>query len=272
MRVESLSIYPVKSLRGHQVARAEVVRWGLEGDRRWGVVDPEGEPVTGREVHALLGIRAEHRPEDGGLRLTAPSLGTLEVSPPYDGPLVDVGFSRLAQARGCSSSVDEWLSEAAGERVRLVWQDDPTARTVSARHGGMPGDVLNLADAAPILLTSNASLTQLQDWVGPEGPQMSMTRFRPNVVVDGAEPFAEDSWAEVRIGGVVLRRSSLCDRCVMTTIDPETIETSHEPIKTLARHRRWDGATWFGILLVPVVGGAVEVEAEVVVDQSSVGR
>lgn len=266
MRVESLSIYPVKSLRGHQVPQAEVAPWGMEGDRRWGVVDATGEPVTARQVQALLGIQAEHCPADGGLRLTAPGLGTLEVSPPYDGPLVAVGFSRLPQARGCDSRVDAWLSEAAGERLRLVWQDDPTARSVSSRHGGRPGDVLNLADAGPILLTSNASLAQLQDWVGADGPEISMTRFRPNVVVDGTEPFAEDAWEEIQIGGVGLRRASLCDRCVMTTINPETLETGHEPVKTLARHRRWDGATWFGVRMVPVVTGAIDTDADVIVD------
>ncbi|MBA2445632.1 MAG: MOSC domain-containing protein [Nocardioidaceae bacterium] len=265
MRVESLSIYPVKSLRGHQVPHAEIAPWGIVGDRRWGVVDAAGDPVTARQVHALLGIRAEHRPADGGVRLQASGLGSLEVLPPSHGPLLDVGFSRLPQARGCGAQVDAWVSEAAGERLRLVWQDDPSARTVSSRHGGRPGDVLNLADAGPILLTSNASLEQLQDWVGASGPEISMTRFRPNVVVDGTEPFAEDLWEQIEIGDVVLRRASLCDRCVMTTIDPETLETGHEPVKTLAKHRRWGGATWFGIRMVPVVTGPIERNAEVIV-------
>lgn len=272
VRVESLSLYPVKSLRGHQVARAEVAPWGMQGDRRWGVVDASGEPVTARQVHALLGIRAEHRPADGGLRLTAPGLGTLEVDPPYTGHLVAVGFSRLSQARSCATGVDAWLSEAAGERLRLVWQDDPRARTVSARHGGRPGDVLSLADAGPILLTSNASLVKLQDWVGADGPEISMTRFRPNVVVDGTEPFAEDLWEEISIGEVVLRRSSLCDRCVMTTIHPDTLDTGHEPLRTLARHRRWDGATWFGVRMVPVVTGTIESNTEVSVDAADSNR
>lgn len=265
MRVESLSIYPVKSLRGHHVPRAEIAPWGMQGDRRWGVVDAAGDPVTARQVRALLGIRAEHRSADGGVRLTAPGLSSLDILPPSDGPLVDVGFSRLARTRGCDAGVDAWLSEAAGECLRLVWQDDPSARTVSSQHGGRPGDFLNLADAGPVLLTSSASLGQLQEWVGAAGPEISMTRFRPNVVVDGTEPFAEDSWEQIQIGEVVLRRASLCDRCVMTTIDPETLETGHEPIKTLAKHRRWDGATWFGIRTVPLVTGAIERNAEVMV-------
>ena len=42
-----------------------------------------------------------------------------------------------------------------------------------------------------------------------------------------------------------------CDRCVMTMLDPGTAAKGMEPIATLARHRRWDGKTWFGINLVP---------------------
>ena len=37
----------------------------------------------------------------------------------------------------------------------------------------------------------------------------------------------------------------------MTTINPDTAAKGKEPIATLARHRRWDGKTWFGVNLVP---------------------
>ena len=82
---------------------------------------------------------------------------------------------------------------------------------------------------------------------------MAHRRFRPNVVVAGGEPFAEDAWSSVRIGDVPFRATMVCDRCVMTTIDRDDLRTGKEPIRTLARHRRWDGATWFGIRLTPVL-------------------
>lgn len=91
-----------------------------------------------------------------------------------------------------------------------------------------------------------------------------MLRFRPNVVIDGEAPFAEDSWPRVRIGEVEFRTAEVCDRCVMTTIDPETLATGKEPVRTLARYRHWDGKTWFGTRLVPLGEGELRVGDEVV--------
>jgi uncharacterized protein len=90
------------------------------------------------------------------------------------------------------------------------------------------------------------------------GP-LAMARFRPNVVIDGEVPFAEDSWGELCIGSVRFRRAELCDRCVITTIDPVALSRGREPLRTLARHRRWDGHTWFGTRLVPRTGGMLRV-------------
>jgi uncharacterized protein YcbX len=78
-----------------------------------------------------------------------------------------------------------------------------------------------------------------------------MTRFRPNVVVRGAPAWAEDGWRRIRIGDVTFRVVKGCDRCVLTMIDPETLAKTKEPIATLARHRRWDGATWFAMNVIP---------------------
>ncbi len=100
------------------------------------------------------------------------------------------------------------------------------------------------------------SETQGEEWLGREA---ATRRFRPNVVVDGEEPFAEDRWGRVRIGELTYRRSELCDRCVMATIDLDLLTTTKEPIRTLARHRTWDGVTWFGIRLVPESSGTVAV-------------
>jgi hypothetical protein len=92
-----------------------------------------------------------------------------------------------------------------------------------------------------------------------------MERFRPNVVLDGdLEPFAEDDWVEVQVGEVRLRVSEPCDRCPVPGIDPATQQVTGEPLRTLARHRRRDGRTWFGIRLVPVTTGAVRVGDPVV--------
>lgn len=138
----------------------------------------------------------------------------------------------------------------------------PRERSVNPSNGGADGDVLSLADPGPLLLTSDRSLAQLQEWVGEE-PHISMMRFRPNVVVDGGQAFEEDTWPGVRLGDLEFRVQQTCDRCVMTTIDPVTLAKGPEPLRTLARHRKWDGKTWFGVWLVPQSVGGIELGDEV---------
>ena len=121
-------------------------------------------------------------------------------------------------------------------------------------------------------LTATASLRQLNDWIvdetalrdepRPVSP-LPMRRFRPSVVVDTEIPFEEDRWTRLRIGTVAFRVVKRCDRCVLTTIDPDTLESGKEPIRTLARHRRSDGKVWFGVNLVPDGVGTISVGDDV---------
>ena len=120
--------------------------------------------------------------------------------------------------------------------------------------------VVSFADGYPMLMASTNSLDLLNDWIaeGPrpdEGP-LPVTRFRPNLIVSGALPFAEDGWVRIRIGEATFRVTKGCSRCVLTTLDPETGDKQMEPITTLARHRRWDGKTWFAANVIPDTPGA----------------
>jgi hypothetical protein len=265
MRVVSLHVHPVKSLAGVSPVQARLDERGIGGDRRWGVVDPDGAKVTAREEHALLALRAEPLP-GGAVRLTDASGGVLDVPAPVDAAPVPVAFSGQTLARPAGEASDAWLSERVGRPLRLVWQDDDTVRPVRPDLGGRAGDRNSLSDAAPVHVTTDASLARLNDWLvetalerGEQpGEPIGHDRFRPNVVVDGDEPFAEDAWRHVTIGDVPFRATMVCDRCVMTTIDRAELVTSKEPIRTLARHRRWDGATWFGIRLTPVLPVAAD--------------
>jgi uncharacterized protein len=269
--VVRVRLYPVKSLGGVDVATADVEPWGLRGDRRWMVVDASGDVVTARERHALLSIRAT--PDDaGGVTLEAGGRSSLHVPAPQGPVDVPVGISRLDRATAAGHEADRWLSDVLGEPVRLVWLDDPARRPVSPAHGGRAGDPLSLADAGPLLLTSTSSLARLEQWMRQEADRrgeadpvaLDMLRFRPNVVIEGdVEPFAEDRWRSLRLGECTYRFAEHCDRCVITTLDPGTQRGGKEPLRTLARHRQWDGKTWFGVRLVPTSGGSLSVGDEV---------
>ena len=261
--VTALHHYPVKSMRGVATAEAVVEPWGLAGDRRWMVVDETGECVTAREHPALLLLTPEATV--AGLRLSAPGSTALDVAAPARRVEVSVHGNKHQgrqplMATDAGDEAAAWLSAYLGRTVRLVHADDRTSRRLNPRFTA-PTDSTAFADAYPVLLATEESLAMVNDWVaeGPraaEGP-LAMRRFRPNVVVAGAPAFAEDGWRRIRIGGAVFRAPKGCDRCVMTTTDPDTAARGKEPIASLARHRRWDGATWFGMNLVPDTPGAV---------------
>ena len=268
MRVTGVRVYPVKSMVGIGVDEAIVEPWGLAGDRRWAVVDEAGTSLTARQLRPLLGFRAE--PLDAGaIRILDAEGGSLIAEPPVNTVAIAVSHSRQGSARPAPDDANDWLSKRLGRPVNLVWQPDPTARSISDKRGGRPGESLSLADAGPLLLVSEASLDQLTRWIdqdfGPHEP-LDVIRFRPNVIVDGTEPFAEDSWISVRIGDVSFRTTMQCDRCVMTTIDPTTLAGGKEPIRTLARYRKSGSNVWFGIRLVPTSAGTIRVADPVVAE------
>ncbi|MEV4185712.1 MOSC N-terminal beta barrel domain-containing protein [Streptosporangium canum] len=261
MELAEIRTYPIKSTKGILRPSAHVLPWGLEGDRRWAVVDPLGELIWVGEHPQLLSVSAAETPE-GGLRLSAKAMGELKV-PPATGDTIPLGCSNLDRAVLAHADAHEWFTRLLGRPARLIWLDDPRRRTVTEKQGGLWD--------GPLLLVSRSSLQRLDDWIAegamerqehPPGP-LDVARFRPNAVIDGAEPFAEDAWTSVRIGEIDFRVSELCDRCAATIWDPATQDRGKEPLRTLAKHRRWDGKTWFGIRLVPRNLGELRVGDEV---------
>lgn len=253
LSLTSIHRYPVKSCRGESLATAYVEPWGLAGDRRWMVVDEAGVAVTARELNRMLLMHPEITPD--GLVVTAPDLSPLHVATPDPSSQIQVELwgSHLTAA-SVGGEADAWFSKALGRSVRLVHLDDPTRRPTSPAFSE-PGDRVSFADGYPLLLATEASLNALNDVIveasqGIHGP-LPMTRFRPSVVVAGAEAWAEDDWRRVRIGDATFRVVKGCARCVMTTVDPDTGLREKEPIASLARVRRWDNKTWFAINLVP---------------------
>lgn len=263
MRVARLRIYPVKSLAGGDVDSATVNPWGLDQDRRWGLVDDFGAKVTAREHNQLLGLSARAL-SDTAVRLSRGDNDTVDVDITGGGDTIAVDHTGQGTAIAVRGEVNQWLSARLGLSVRLVWQPDPTARSIAADDGGIPGDVLSLADAAPLLLIAESSMHQLDEWAGGDSHPLDPVRFRPNVIIDGGTPFAEESWTGVTIGDVRFRTTMICDRCVMTTIEPSTLVRGKEPIRSLAAHRRRDRKTWFGIRLAPLNPGRIHLGDPVV--------
>lgn len=282
--LRAISIHPVKSTAGRPVPSAQVTRAGLVGDRRWMVVDTAGTLVSARECRPLLQVVADTPQSDPSLgavlRLSVPSgPPALELAEPAHGPVVPVALHRhRLSAREVGPAADDWLRAATGRGdLRLVWCHEPSARELNPQFS-QPGDHAAFPDGYPVTVATEASLARLNEWIAQHGAEqgeparapLPMTRFRPNLVVAAddptdLEPFAEDRWRSLTVGSVSFRVAKGVDRCVMTTIDPGSLAGGKEPIRTLARHRQWDGLTWFGSQLIPEAVGHIAVGDEITV-------
>ncbi|MFI9643719.1 MOSC domain-containing protein [Micromonospora sp. NPDC051925] len=255
MRVTSIHTYPVKGCHRMDRDTARVEPWGLDGDRRWLIVDENGLGLSQHQHRELVRMRAVTRP--GGLTLDAPGLPSLELTEPTGGEAIQVRVYRdrpPAPVRAAGPEADRWLSRLLGRTARLVWLDDPTRNLVPWPVSAGSSAELSFADGTPLLLTNTASLDAFNGWLlesgSPEGP-LPMIQFRPNLVISGAGPWAEGEWVgrRIRIGGAMFHGASECDRCVVATIDQETGERGREPLRMLGARRNIGQKLLFGLQL-----------------------
>jgi uncharacterized protein len=258
--------YPVKSLRGSACERTEVELLGLKGDRRFLVVDASGRFQTIQQLPKMVQIEAEMT--EGGIRLSHHDAGTCLVSFPQKGaPEESVTiWDDSVSAVQAGPEADAFLSQVLGKPLRLVYLADAKGRPVDPSVSAGK-DHVSFADVTPILLTASSSLAELS---ARAGAAIDMRRFRPNLVVAGAAPFAEDKWRHIRIGAVHFRVVKPCARCTITTRDPDTGEEidPYEPLRTLKRfHRARNGSAIFGQYMIPDNEGVVSVGDEIEVLQ-----
>ena len=258
--VSSLIYYPIKACRGFEVHTASVVRMGLEHDRRMMVVTPDGEFLTQREYPRLALVTPKLG--NGTLELCAPSYDSIQLGIQTSGfPIsVSVWSSRGVQAIDQGEEAAVWFSDWLGAEVRLVHIADGYIRKVNPAYAVNIDDHTGFADGYPILLTSEEGLQDLNSRLETPVP---MNRFRPNLVVKGCEPFAEDTWNRIRVGDVELAVVKPCARCEVTTIDKNTLERSKEPLKTLGKYRKHKLGAIFGQNVIPLNEGTLQLGTNV---------
>ncbi|MGZ8458311.1 MAG: MOSC domain-containing protein [Gemmatirosa sp.] len=278
LRVASLHVHPVKSLRGVAVGAADVGDLGLALDRRWMLVDDAGVFLTQREdagmalLHTTL-VAPAGTAHDApvtlahAVRVHAPSGATLDLAPPPP----DARRRRVriwaheVEACDAGADFDAWFSDALRRPCHLMWMPDDTRRPID-HDAATPDDRAAFSDAFPVLVASQASLDDLNVRLAARGqPPVTMERFRPNVVVAGdAAPYAEDGWGRVHVGDVALDLVKPCARCVVTTIDPDTARSGAEPLRTLNAYRKVGSKVLFAQNALVRAGGRIRIGDEVV--------
>lgn len=258
MRISALFIYPVKSARGLSVDGAEVGDRGFVGDRRYMLVDEDGHMLTQRALPRMALLQVT--PDGDRLRLTAPGVDLEVPARPAAGASRQVTVWRDTVG-AWSLGPQPQLSRFLGRACELVYMPDETERGVDT-DWAPPGFRVSFADGFPYLLTTTASLEEL----ARRGAPVGMIRFRPNIVVDGAQPFAEDGWKALRVGGVRFLVLKPCSRCSIPTVDPQTAEVGVEPSRTLATFRAVERKIYFGQNLVAEGRGTIRVGDEVAIE------
>lgn len=251
MLLSEIWCYPVKSCAGIPLERAKVGPRGIHLDRHWMLVDPDGRFVSQRQLPRMALIRPHF--VEGGLRIEAPGTSALEVGEgAHCGRTVSVQVWRdRCAAMEVGEAASAWFSRLLGETVRLVFLPAGERRAVDHDYASSTDEV-GFADGFPFLLLGRASL---DDLAGRMGCALDIRRFRPNLVVAGSAPYAEDAWSRVRIGKLSFRVAKPCSRCAVTTVNPDLGERDLDTLGALRAYRQRENRVYFGQNLIHDAAG-----------------
>ncbi|NJB85555.1 hypothetical protein GGR26_001300 [Lewinella marina] len=235
----------MKSLGGESVTTLQPQERGFADDRRWMLIDGTGRFITQRE-NPHLARYSGHTVGEQGLRVMEISTGATiwesqNARPDFSSSLTVTVWDDTFQAVEVagSTTLASLLDLPGG---RLVYMPAESMRPVDQRYAN-PEETVSFADGFPYLIANTASLDDLSR---RRGRELEMTRFRPNIVIDAPEAYAEDNWATLRIGSHRFQLPKPCARCIMVTHEPETGERDPAVLTTLADYRKRGKKVLFG--------------------------
>lgn len=266
LQITQLFIYPIKSMGGVQITSGEVTDRGLKFDRRWMLVDDKCAFITQREFPQMAVLKV--RLGKDFLTVSDGYSNDSDLVIPLDG--FDNGqvkvtiWNAVCDAMQTSKFVDQWFSDILKITCRLVYMPDKSMRPVDTTSGYAPkGKFTSFADAYPFLLLGQESVNDLNARLET---QVSITRFRPNLVFSGGHAYIEDQIEEFEINGIKFLGLENCARCSIITINQENSEINKEPLKTLSAYRKKGNNVFFGRNVVHSGTGKISVGDEIVFD------
>lgn len=256
VRISQLYIYPVKSLGGIALQEARVTSRGLEYDRRWMLIDENNQFLSQRKYPQMALFKLELTTD--GLKVIHQPSGDETIIPyhPQTTETVDVVvWDDACNGTYVSAAVDDWFSQKLQINCRLIHMTDDQIRQVDPRYAS-PEHITSFADGYPMLLVSEESVADLNTRLVE---QITVKRFRPNIVIAGVEAYHEDRMQHFEASGIAFYGVKPCARCVMIGVNPDTAASAPEPLKTLAKFRRINHKIMFGQNLIHTGTGTIRV-------------
>ncbi|WP_026464050.1 MOSC domain-containing protein [Adhaeribacter aquaticus] len=254
LNLSQINIYPIKSLGGISLTSSLVEPRGLQYDRRWLLVDATGEALTQRTLPEMALLQVQLLPN--GLQVSHKTKSLEAIFIPFEPitsqPLWVRIWDDTCLAQEVAPTVSDWFSEVLQKSCKLVYMPEKSKRQVDLTYA-RAGEIVSFADSFPILLIGQESLVDLNNRLPEPVP---MDRFRPNLVVTGSFPYAEDNWKDFTINSFPFKVVKPCARCSLTTIDQQTGQKSKEPLRTLATYRNSNNKILFGQNVLPLSPGA----------------
>jgi uncharacterized protein YcbX len=252
--VEALYIYPIKSMAGIAVASAKAEEMGFKNDRRWMLIDDKNQFVTQRE-HSIL---SQFYPEINGDSIAVTFGGEKHefgIDENWGQPISSKVWDDESVVVEVNKATSKWFSEALGFTCKLVKMRNTGDRKHSSSSLNQTLNV-SLADGYPYLLIGSESLDFLNEKLEEK---VSISRFRPNIVISSTLAHEEDSFTTFSIGGVQFKNAKPCGRCIMVNTDPTNGSVQKEPLKTLSSYRNVDNLVYFGTNVMCLNEGVIRV-------------
>lgn len=259
--LQALWIHPVKACAGLAVESAVLDTTGLALDREWMLVDEADEFLSQRDCPRLALVRPQIRADD--LVLRAPGMLALHVAlDRVESPRRVRVWNDEVEAWDLGALAAQWFSDFLGRPARLVRFDPDRPRRADRLWTGDRDVATAFADAFPLLVTSTASLAELNRRLAAQGlAPVDQRRFRPNLVLDGLEAHDEDHIDEIAFdaadGAVRLKLVKPCVRCSVPDVDPDDAAAGHAVGDALAAYRadpRMGGGLTFGMNAIVLEG------------------
>jgi uncharacterized protein len=254
MKALSLSeiwIYPIKSLGGIRLNTARIMEKGIEYDRRWMLVDENGQFLTQRVLPQMSLFKLSIEEDKIIVVKKNPAIkpDTIHLNTREE-PKGKTMHARIwnddVQVAEVDPEISKWFSAQMGFTCSLVSFPEHNPRLVDPNFN-VNNENVSLADAYPFLVIGKSSLDDLNNRLEHPVP---MNRFRPNFVVIGGDPYEEDNWKNFRIGDNRFVGVKKCGRCVLTTVNQDTGEKGTEPLFTLSSYRKENNKVNFGQNLI----------------------